>query len=515
MPEIIEELLQYLRGVWLKRRYILIATWILCPIGWLYVSTLPNQYTSSAKVFADTRSILQPLMRGLTITTDPRQELGLIVRTITTPENLEKIARASDADLNVSSPQEFDALLAEIKSGIRLKSANRENIYTVSFEGKDPKLAQQIVQGTISVFIENTLGEKRIDSDQAQRFLDEQIKEYERRLAEDEKRLADFRKENAPFIVNDQASYFRALELALDRLEQAELALQETETELQSAKAQLSGEVDIAAQSLSTIRTDYDLRIESLQINLDELMVRFTDNHPDVVETKRRLASLTEQKHKFLSGQADSGGLNGNPVLQELRASINRLTSTVAAMEVRKNKYASEVEELQGRLDHVPEIQARLTGLNRTYTITKDKYYQLLNRKESAVMSDKVDQSTESISFRVLEQPRVSSAPSGPPRLILLSGVLVVSIAVGIGLSVALSLLSPVVTNPGSLKSTGIPIFGVVSATENSGLQTWEKRKTRIFLLANASLIVLFVVFVALNINQGWHDAIFVKGLGS
>jgi hypothetical protein len=34
MQDIFEEIIDYLKGIWLKRRYIIIATWIICPIGW-------------------------------------------------------------------------------------------------------------------------------------------------------------------------------------------------------------------------------------------------------------------------------------------------------------------------------------------------------------------------------------------------------------------------------------------------------------------------------------------------
>ena len=231
MQDIFEEVFQYLRGIWLKRRYILIATWLICPLGWMYVSTLPAQYSSSAKVFADTRSMLKPLLRGIAIQTDPNQELSLIVRTITTRDNLEKIARAADADLTTTSQAEYNQLLNTIKNGLRISSADRQNIYTVSFKGKDPAQAQKLVEGAISVFIENTLGEKRLDSDQAQKFLDEQIADYERRLVQDERKLADFKKANAAYIVNNQGSYYNELEDAKKRLEQAELVLKETETE--------------------------------------------------------------------------------------------------------------------------------------------------------------------------------------------------------------------------------------------------------------------------------------------
>lgn len=516
MQDIFDEVFQYLRGIWLKRRYILIATWLICPLGWLYVSTLPNQYSSEAKVFADTRSILKPLLRGMAIQTDPMQELALIVRTLTTRDNLEKIARAADADLATSTKQEYEALLSTIKKGLSIKPSPRDNIYTLSFQGSDPAQAKKLVEGAISVFIENTLGEKRIDSDQAQRFLDEQIAEYERRLSEDERRLADFKKKYAPYMVKSQGNYYNALESARQQLENAELTLKETETELMSARKQLRGENDNLAGDMDSVQTKFDDRIETLQLRLDDISVRFTDQHPEVVETRRRLSELQKQKANYLSGKMESGSVDGNPYFRELRATVSRLENKVASLVVRRDQYRSEVDDLQSRLDEVPDVQAKLTGLNRTYNITKDKYYELLSRKESAEMSKKVDQSTESISFRVLEPAKMSLTPSGPARVPMMIGLLILSIALGVALSLGMSILSPVVTSPRQLtKLTDIPVFGLVSATEHSGMQRWEKRKTLIFVASNVALLALFAAFIAVNVQSHWHEMIFVNGLGA
>lgn len=516
MHDIFDEVFQYLRGIWLKRRYILIATWLLCPIGWFYISTLPNEYGSSARVFADTRSILKPLLRGMAIQTDPRQELALIVKTITTRDNLEKIARAADADLATTSKDEYDDLINAIKKGLSIKPEPRDNIYTLSYQGKDPVQAKKLVEGAISVLIENTLGEKRIDSDQAQRFLDEQIIEYERRLSQDERRLADFKKKYAPYMVKNQGSYYNALEATKEQLERAELVLEETKTELSSAQSQLKGENDSAAEDMDVVQTKFDDRIETLQLRLDDITVRFTDQHPEVVETRRRLNELLSQKENYLTGKVESGNLDGDPFFRELKARVSLLENKVAALEVRRDKYQAEVEDLQSRLDEVPDVQAKLTGLNRSYNITKDKYYELLSRKESAEMSEKVDQSTESISFRVLEPAKVSHAPSGPPRVIYLVIILLLSIVIGVGASLAMSVLSPVVTSPRQLtRATDIPVFGLVSATEHSGMQQWEHRKTLIFIVSNVALFVLFALFVAVNAKPHWHEMIFINGLGA
>ena len=104
MQEIFDDLLDYLKGIWIKRRYIIISTWLICPIGWGIVSVMPNVYQSEARVFADTQSILAPLLKGLTVQTNPDIQINLMIKTLLSRPNLERISRMTDLDIQAETP---------------------------------------------------------------------------------------------------------------------------------------------------------------------------------------------------------------------------------------------------------------------------------------------------------------------------------------------------------------------------------------------------------------------------
>ena len=103
MQEVIEQVLEYLKGIWIKRRYMMIATWLICPVGWLVVAQLENVYESEATVFADTQSILGPLLKGLTVETNTEAQIQLMVRTLLSRPNLERISRMTDLDVQANT----------------------------------------------------------------------------------------------------------------------------------------------------------------------------------------------------------------------------------------------------------------------------------------------------------------------------------------------------------------------------------------------------------------------------
>ena len=108
LQQTLVQILDYVKGIWIKKRYVMLFSWLICPIGFIYVATLPDQYASRAQVFVDTRSVLQPLLRGLAIQTNPDQEIQMMAKTLLSRSNVEIIARESDLDIAAQTEAQFE-----------------------------------------------------------------------------------------------------------------------------------------------------------------------------------------------------------------------------------------------------------------------------------------------------------------------------------------------------------------------------------------------------------------------
>jgi polysaccharide chain length determinant protein (PEP-CTERM system associated) len=513
MQEIIEQFVDYLKGIWLKRRFIIVSTWLICPLAWVYIAQLDNVYESEARIYADTQSILGPLLKGLTVKNDPEVQIRLMIKTLLSRPNLERITRMTDLDVQASTPKAYEVLIEDLKSNIDIKKTGgrTENIFTITYQNKDPEMAKSVVNSALTVFIENTLGENRSDSNSAQKFIDTQIKDYENRLLAAESRLTEFKQKYSGVLPDQYGGYYQKLNIVKEQLKITELNLLEQETQLKSAKAQLSSSPSSTDNSQNkimnsnSIQTTYDDRIAELEANLDSLQLRYTEMHPDVIEVKRRLEYLTSQRSKEIdeylnateSGDSNKLSTSQNPVIQQLQIQVNQLENIVVSTTVRVNDYRAQVKELESKIHILPEIEAELTSLDRGYEITKNKYEELLKRRETAQLAQQADETTNPIQFRVIDPPRAPTEPAGPKRILFLFAATIFAFGVGVGLSLLFSQINPVVTSSSQVsKLTGIPVFGIVSATENLGLQRWHKRKTLIFIVSNSVLLILLAFFV-------------------
>lgn len=506
-----ELLLDYLKGVWVKKRYVIVCSWLICPIGFLYVASTPDVYESEARVYVDTRSVLQPLLQGLAIRENPQTEIAMMVKTLLSRPNLEIIARESDLDIRATTSADYDNLITTLSNSISLKSTGRDNLYTISYANKNPQLAKTVVQETLDLFVEGTHGNTRKDSDSATQFLVEQLSEYETRLSAAEQRLADFKRKYSDVLPN-QGSFYQNYSELEKGLAQTKLTIKETEQQMQTLTEQIGGGKSKSdnfsvrdTNANNSLTTRYDSRIEALESKLDQLMLKFTELHPDVIEANGLLKSLkaqraTELEEYYANDSNSSGSETIGTISSELRLEASRLQSLIASLKVRQLDYQTKIDILKQKIDLVPQIEAEFTALNRDYGITKRKYEELLSRKESAELAKKADVSSENVKFRVIDPPMAPLSPSGPNRIIGYTIVLILGLASGVGVAFLISQLNPILIRGHQLSSlTSYPVMGFVTHLNLAQIKKTNKARLAVFLI---SCIVIFMIYSLLVTSE-------------
>ncbi|MEJ2592316.1 MAG: chain length-determining protein, partial [Candidatus Thiodiazotropha sp.] len=161
--------------------------------------------------------------------TDLHQRLQLMTRTLLNNENLEKVIRETDLDLQATTVEERQALITKLSTTINIDTQPRQNFYTISYENKDPYIAKKVVETLLTIFVEAALGDTRMESDTAQKFLGAQIKEYEKRLVAAENRLTEFKRKNVDTMPGQSGGIFSQLQQAQTELQNVNLELKEAQ----------------------------------------------------------------------------------------------------------------------------------------------------------------------------------------------------------------------------------------------------------------------------------------------
>ncbi len=487
MDEIVRQLMSQLRGAWQRRWIGLLAAWMVGVVGVVWVLRMPDKFEAKARIYVDTQSVLKPLMSGLAVQPNVDQQIAILSRTLISRPNVEKLIRMADLDLKLKSKEDKDALIDELVRTLEIQSTGRDNLYTLAFRDPEPEKAMRVVQSLTSIFVESSMGDKRNDSNSARRFIEDQIKIYETKLLEAENRVKEFKLKNMA-LTGEGKDYFARMGEVNVQLNQARLDLREAENSRDAFKRQLAGEDPVllpdSPESASTISVpEIDGRIDAMKRNLDNLLQRYTEQHPDVTGTKRVIEELEQQKRKEIAARKKAGpqaiSASSNPVYQQMRVSLGEAEANIASLRARVAEYETRQRVLSEAAKRLPQMDAEYAQLNRDYEINKKNYEGLVSRRESATMSGEMEAASGVADFRLIDPPRVSPKPVAPNRYLLLPMVLLGSLLAGVAASFVYSQIRPVVADARSLRElTGLPILGTVSLVVNDEIKRRDRRDT-------------------------------------
>lgn len=514
MVEILHQISSHLRALWMYRWLGFIGAALVALIGMVAIWQVPDKFEASARVYVDTQSILQPLMAGLAIQPNVDQQVDMLSRTLISHPNVEKLVHMADLDLKVKSPAEKEALIDQVTSNISIRSTGRDNLFTLSYRDSVPAVAKNVVQSLTTIFVESNLGMKRDDSSTAQQFINQQITDYEKKLVETETKIKDFKIHNLNLQVGEGKNPADHVVELDQQLQQARMDLSEAVHSRDALQRQLTDVKEFIPQSMSDDQVttpDLDARIQSLKTNLDGLLQRYTDQHPDVVETRRLIHDLEKQRanevaaRKRASAANPNLGVAENPIFQQIKIALGTAEANVAALQAKVAGISGQYGSAMSALKEGPEREAEYVQLVRDYNITKANYDQLVQRSQSAELSGKVDEVGGMAVFRVIDPPRVSTGPVEPNRLMLLGMVYLISIGVGLAISFVASQLRPVFFDAKTLCNvTELPVLGTVSLLQSDSLAHQIISDRRRFFMALAGLAAVYVlVFVGMSFVIG------------
>jgi polysaccharide chain length determinant protein (PEP-CTERM system associated) len=468
-----------LSAAWRYRWVMVACAWLICGAGWVGSSFIPNQYEATARLYVDADVVLTPLLRGLAADTQVAAQVDLLQRTLLSRPNLEKLISNTDLDLGITGPADLERLVQSLSTSIVI-TPQTHNLFTIGYRNPNPKLAFDVVQTILTTFIENKTGNNRSEMQNAQLFIEQQIAAYERQLRDAEKRRADFRVKYMDLLPNETSGMSR-LETAQQAARTLQGRLQDEMMKRDMLKGELAAvppllvtESEIANANGGSVLLApggvHNSRVDEAKAALDELLLRDTDQHPDVIAARKRLDALIAEAANtpapgVAKGAPAAAGTHSrslpNPIYEQIKVRLVDAEANIAAMQRDLAEQTRERNRLEEVLHTVPGLQAEFVNLNRDYDVLRRNYEGLLERRESMRIATAAEADADKIKIQIVDPPQVPQNPVAPKRIMLVTGVLAAGF--GFGFALLLAQFDQSFHTLDELRDLGLPVAGSIS----------------------------------------------------
>jgi len=482
MQQELSEVYFYLKGTLKYKRVAIILALFVCTCAWVYVFLMPNKFESRAKVHIDSATVIRPLMRGMVIEPDISALIRIIQQLMFTRPNLEKIAELSLLNQSKGAGGFSNEVIETLKGNIRIAGGGNRDIFDIAYSSPDPETAKSVVQAVLTVFSEQTQGKALSDTSDAQKFIEQQLRDYEIRLQEAEKSKEEFRRANLD-LLNGASDQFQLLESLKQQLQGATTALQQAAAKKnvlgEQVKAVQESDEDWGVTNLAQEVSAEDARIGSLKDKKTDLLLKYTERHPEIIGIDKLIDSL--QKQKELNKKQNVAGAEtdlispqkmANPYVQTLKIAYDNAEAEVASIQTLVNSVRDRIGKVEEGLKDRLTIETEMKNLNRDYETINKQYSELLERREQAHITERVDDQTSRLKFKIADPPTKPLKPSSPNRILFYSLILVAGVAIGFGVAFLIYFIRPVFMSARQVRVvTGLPSLGSVSLTSQGVAQ--------------------------------------------
>ena len=492
-----------------RRRVLLVTMFAVIAVAGLTVGLVwPKKYGASTTVLVQESNIIKPLMEGRAVATTNADRASIAREVIFSRKIMNQILQAGGWLANNPSALRQERIIEDIKRRTSLTNL-RENLIRIEYTDTDPDRAFLVTRQFANLFIEESLAAKERESREAYEFIDNQVKDYRQKLNEAEDKLKAYRAGNDDATPGSETDANTRISQLRTQIEAARVDLIEQRSKERALVSQVSGES--ATLAVETREGQYRSRLAALQGELDGLLLKYTDQHPDVIRVRHQMEDLREQvaaeqgkrQKQQASGQAAQidDSILFNPLHQELRSKLAEARREIAASQSRMSMSEQLLQSELGRSRRIADSANALAELTRDYEVNRDIYQDLLKRRENARVSMNLDADHRGLTFNIQEPASLPLRPLGVRFLHFgIAGL-------GLGLALPLALLFGLVRVDTRLRSanqveqlTGLPVLASVPVYANAH----DRRRTRMRDMLLLFLLLGVVAAYALALALKW-----------
>ena len=484
-----------------RRKGLVVSVFVVVSALAAYLATvLPNVYQSISLILVTPQRVPTSFVAS-TVTIDLGERMQSITQEIMSRTQLEKIVQ----EFNLYIPSKAVALedrVNVLRKSIKIES-RRNNVFQLSFESEDPEKAKQVTSRLGSLFIEQNLNAREQQAQGTKSFINAEAERLRKELEEQEAVVTKYKAAHGYELPDQLDTNLRSLEQLRRGLEgnnQRLSALQERKGVLQkqTAEADILKADALGGSVAVPMNVPQSVQLEMKKKELDSLLQRYSNRHPDVIRAKKEIQVLENDSNDTTSSQPNAiKTSNTNPVKRVLQAQITDIDSEIQALHAQNEGIRSQVSVLQARIDNTPVRALEISKISRGYDITLRKYQDLLAKSLESELAENMEKKQKGEQFQILDPDNFPVKPLRPNRLMIILAGLVAGLGGGIGVALFWDGLDSSFRRSEEINAyVNVPLLATLPALVTPGSVLEQRRAQGILVLASIGTLAVGIVCI-------------------
>jgi polysaccharide chain length determinant protein (PEP-CTERM system associated) len=502
--------------VFLHRKWLFIVPVVASVVVSAVVArVLPRVYRSFAEILVEEKRISNPLIEHIAVSRSIGDKMHVVRAKILSQSYLERLIKDMRLDVEYDNRGAMAFAIGELRRQIKLQVPGGQMIRVVC-EREDPKEAKEIVDYLVDYLIEENLRLQDWEVQSALKYIDAQLDIYNKKLESSEIFIHGFSElmgatlgpspydniqmlRTLPGVMNVDAQKLIKFESDLIEIGIEKRITKEKLEELRRRLTADEGEYVIHAnKETDPILNDLINDLYSKQAKLDALLIDSTEDHPGVIKLRQEIELLSAQVEGQKKKRVEMRDYELSPMLREIEADIAESETDLRQLELKEEEFGRWVTAYRKKLQSLPEERLRKLKLIRDYTVDMNIYSLLKQKRETALLTQRLDIDEKGTRFQLLDPPQMPLGPIRPNVAIIMLLGIVMGVCMGGGLIFASEFADHSFRDiTEARRYLDMPILGSISYI-GSGKTGWSFANSKKYLfiaaLALCGVAVLLVI---------------------
>ena len=513
------QILKHFLDIFLRTKILI----IICMILALGVGV--GYYLRTQKVYRSASLIMyQQKMNPTEMSPDLQNYLDIIgtaSQQISSRSSLENLIMQFDLYRSERARLPMEDVVEIMRNHISIKPQRTGDIFEVAYQGAVPRTVLLVTNALAAKFIEENIRLREETVSETSAYIKDELNMAKEALNKKEAAMRDYTLKYYNEMPNQRDTNISRL----NALQSQHQSYQNTLQELERTKVLLQEQISLRQELLEQLASKEvytpDNSTEQLQAQLDALLTKYTEKHPDVRRLKSLIASRQEDvetQNADTDSSADAQDIASQekaakdvPVkdilLYKMQKQIEEIDYNIGKLNKEKEKNQEQIEKYISWIEAGPVREAEWMDLTRDYTQFDSHYDKLVGKNILAGSAESLERRQKGSQFKIIDPAHFPEKPFHPDFMKIMLLALGVGLGTGGAIALGLEFLDTSFRDAHDLeKFLGLPVACSIPVIRTDKEKMTQHFKSAIWL----SLLVLSLTILGGGVAFLWYKGIVI-----